>query len=907
MHRKKLLIAIYFALVGITTGFVINNSANFFLTETRASGGSYGISFNSSKNKFHSHTGNTPYDGDALIHTNLGSGVRFNYYQIKGVATTWHVLGSGGYFCNTDPIHGMESIDLSFKTDGAPYVIEYSRDDSFSESRNFTSTTSSHQIFNFDGYLPNYFKITNLSGANFNISSMDISLTCLNNFPILSLTSENETMGSVSGGGVKIAGENITINASANIGYRFVGWYKGETLISDNANYSFTIGNDDLSYVARFTYQSYNLVIQSESSEKGVVSDSTGSYDYLSEVTIEATANDGYTFSGWYENNSLVSNDNPYSFNMPYSNKTYTAKFSTNNYEVLLNNLNPLLGSVAGAGTYKYKQNVTLVASANTGVSFLGWYNTSDELVSNDNHYSFNMPHENLEYTAKFAWTPYSVSLTVDDENKGSVSGAGSYIYQQEVTLTANPNTHYSFAGWYDNDNFISLDNPYIFNLPNNSLEYEARFTQNYNINVYSDDESMGTVSSPSEWGAGLEVSVVANANTSYAIDYWYDDDLNEVSYDSSYTFVMPEHDVNLYASFTNGYTLTLSSSDEAKGTVSGAGQYKTDRTVTATMNYISGTFKGWYDGERFVSNNNPYVFSMPSSNYSLEAIFLTTEEEEHFATKPIISQDGKTITYGLYPQTNVNDLTLITALNELVMPELNGWYLYEGDYYAKINATPYESNYTFDNGNIIVSGATYWFKCEPITWNILSNYNGEYYILSSALLDAHCYYNSISARTIDGQTVYANNYKYSDIRTWLNTDFYNSAFTLDNTYIQTTTVNNSAATTNSTSNSYACANTEDKIFLPSYRDYLNSDYGFSTSTGSSSTRYCKTTDWARARGARYSTSLSYLYNGYYLTRSPWSGAHSRTLYVYYDGTITSYFVDNTYFSVRPSLSLKIA
>ena len=238
----------------------------------------------------------------------------------------------------------------------------------------------------------------------------------------------------------------------------------------------------------------------------------------------------------------------------------------------------------------------------------------------------------------------------------------------------------------------------------------------------------------------------------------------------------------------------------------------------------------------------------------------------------PVFKDDRTQVKYGLYPQTNVSDSSLVSALNALTTPESNGWYLYDGDYYAKVSATPNSSSYKFDNGTTIVSGTTYWFKCEPITWNVLNNNNDEYYIVSSVLLDTHCYYNSTSTRTIDGQTVYANNYKYSDIRTWLNADFYNSAFALGNDYIQTTTVDNSAATTNSTSNSYACANTEDKVFLPSYQDYINSSYGFSTSTGSTNTRYCKTTDWARARGAWYSTSSSYLYNGYYWTRSPDSG-----------------------------------
>lgn len=278
-----------------------------------------------------------------------------------------------------------------------------------------------------------------------------------------------------------------------------------------------------------------------------------------------------------------------------------------------------------------------------------------------------------------------------------------------------------------------------------------------------------------------------------------------------------------------------------------------------------------------------------------------------YYGKTPILSEDGKTLTYGLYPQTNVNDSTLVSALNALTTPESNGWYLYDDVYYAKLSASPHISNYVFDNGTTIVSGTTYWFKCEPITWNVLSNNDGKFYILSSVLLDAHRYNASWSGTDENGR--YANNYEYSEIRSWLNDDFYNSAFALDNSYIQTTTVDNSAATTHSTSNSYACANTEDKVFLPSYQDYINSSYGFSASTNSSNTRYCKTTDWARARGAYYYTSSgSYQYNGFYWTRSPDGSYFSNNAwFVSNDGPLHSTFVTWTYYSVRPSLSIKIA
>ena len=269
-------------------------------------------------------------------------------------------------------------------------------------------------------------------------------------------------------------------------------------------------------------------------------------------------------------------------------------------------------------------------------------------------------------------------------------------------------------------------------------------------------------------------------------------------------------------------------------------------------------------------------------------------------AVYPELNSENNTITYGIYPQTNVNDNDLILVLETIESPESNGWYLCEGEYYAKASATSVYG--PFDNGVSPKAETTYWFKCEPITWKSLSNNNGKYYILSSILLDAHRY-NEYYSGSKDGH--YANNYMYSEIRSWLNEDFYNSAFALNNSYIQTTIVDNSISTAAPESSSYEiCLNTNDKVFLPSYQDYINSSYGFSSSTSSTNTRYCRTTDWARIRGAYFSMEQSYCYNGTYWTRSPLYG---NVCIIGKDGSNNQCTgVDNSIYSVRPAITLHI-
>ncbi len=391
--------------------------------------------------------------------------------------------------------------------------------------------------------------------------------------------------------------------------------------------------------------------------------------------------------------------------------------------------------------------------------------------------------------------------------------------------------------------------------------------------------------------------------------------------------------DLTLVANWSiNSYTVTVTSSDTSKGTVTGSDSYEYNSQVTVVATPNSGYyFAGWYSDFELtakVSDDASYTFTMSASDVSLYAKFWTQAEEEWnkaHGVVPVVDTTKKQVTYGLYPQTVVDDSNLLTALNTLddtYINSDNGWYFYNNEYYAKLTATPYLSSYKFNNGDTIVKGTTYWFLCEPITWDILSNTDGQYYLLSDVLLDVHCYYTSTSSRFINSKIVDANNYQYSDIRAWLNgydgssysvsdytnKGFLDTAFALNYSYIQTTTVDNSVSTTDSSDNKYACENTNDKIFLPSYQDYLNSSYGFSTtSDNSSNTRYCQTTDYARARGAAHSTSKNCLYNGYYWTRSPASYHSYDTWYVDLVGLLINGYVYCATDSVRPSLSLLIS
>ena len=280
------------------------------------------------------------------------------------------------------------------------------------------------------------------------------------------------------------------------------------------------------------------------------------------------------------------------------------------------------------------------------------------------------------------------------------------------------------------------------------------------------------------------------------------------------------------------------------------------------------------------------------------------------YGTDPVISSDKRYVTYGLYPQTvlvNVNDI-YATLESDAVLCS-NGWYYYNDEYYAKTTAyLSDETNTTFDNGNSVVNGETYWFKCEPISWKLCLRYDGYYFCLATKLLDAGCYYHDIDEyRIIDGKDIQPNNYMYSDIRAWLNNEFYNGAFDSRDEFIITDEVDNtrsSCDSSESAQNKYTCPNTHDKVYLPCFRDMTYSGYGLS----SQESKICIATDWARVRGAQTNETDSRIrkHAAHYFTRSPMYNHYAQAYTVWTNGNILGCDVRAWRTAIRPAITLQL-
>lgn len=745
--------------------------------------------------------------------------------------------------------------------------------------------------------------------------------------------------------------------------YSFRGWsYKDEQVFDETGKQLKTIEmEDNMVFTAIFRQTAY-VKITTNMSQAGEIK-GAGEYPYNSYVDLSVTPYQGYVFAGWYYQGTLLSNYLSYRYLMWDTDVTLEARFALDSYKLNIHTNNEEYGLVLlkysytyttttvdyGNGTsvsvttttttvenkenkpvyetnYDFGSSVQIAAYSKTDVRFLGWYDEDNNLVSNKAVYSFSMPSH--DYTLEAKWNHFKINYNLNG-GTNSDSNPAFYTIDETVSLARPYRDGYNFIGWKYHDEYITtIDSLWLSDVTIDAIWEATTYQITYHLNGGTnnvDNPLTYTIETPT-------ITLLSPERTGYTFDGWYSD----AEFLTSVTSIKKGSigDINLYAKWN---VIFYSITYELNGGVndsSNPSQYTIEDDfplLSPTYKYRS--FDGWYSGETKITG----ITKGTTGDLYLNAKWNQSEEQyeemsQDLGAKPVVDLQKKTVSYGLYPQTNVNDTYLLNELNKISSPESNGWYLYNSEYYAKITAYPYDSIYTFDNGEAIVSEQVYWFKCEPIVWNILKNDNGEMFLLSSVLLDTHNFYSWSAYGSHQG---YNNNYEYSDLRKWLNSDFYNLAFSLNKEYIQTTLVHNDASTTESTPNVFACNDTNDKVFLLSYQEYCSAQYGFTNDKEPTETRYCKTTDYARARGAKCSTEYEYLYNGYYWTRSPYvnnsyydppndaHGGKYQVKTVQYDGLVctnselnmgmTVYGthpytnVELRYFCARPAITIKVS
>jgi len=267
-----------------------------------------------------------------------------------------------------------------------------------------------------------------------------------------------------------------------------------------------------------------------------------------------------------------------------------------------------------GAHVFKYGTTVTLTATPAEGYDFEEW--EVEGLGSFNESVKEIKLKDSILATAFFAKKSFNIEASVDPENGGTVTGAGSYLFGDTASLTAVAAEGFKFVEWTENGAPIGSDNPLEF-VVNANRAFVAHFANEYMVTVNVIPEEGGMASGGGKYIFGSEITVVATPADCYDFDGWFVGE-TLVSENAEYTFTVTE-DVDLVAVFTlKTFEVTVTAEPEEGGVVSGGGTYDcgSEITVVATPADCY-DFVGWFIDPLTV----PYPF------FDSEYVFTVTED----------------------------------------------------------------------------------------------------------------------------------------------------------------------------------------------------------------------------------------------------------------------------------------
>lgn len=264
-------------------------------------------------------------------------------------------------------------------------------------------------------------------------------------------------------------------------------------------------------------------------------------------------------------------------------------------------------------------------------------------------------------------------------------------------------------------------------------------------------------------------------------------------------------------------------------------------------------------------SNNSGFNIDQNANNNSSLSSLTTKENTQPQNMSNNASSTDYAIGYlgyiemGYYPQT-VADRKAVAQMSKVT--DSTGYYYstYDNEHYEKVSipnlASLTQNTYEFSTQDKIESNKTYYFKVEKIRWDVygrvnVSNAKINLFLVSHVILDSSAYQksydlnsnsNTYEIKNSDGSFtgIAANSWEHSTLREFLNTTFYNKAFSNEEKEIIV------AQDTNT-------ANISDNVSILSGSDIVQ--WGNTTA---------QVSDYARVRNTFMDTNRTYYGNGRY-------------------------------------------
>ena len=517
-------------------------------------------------------------------------------------------------------------------------------------------------------------------------------------------------MGETTGGGVYNTGEIVTLTAIPYTGYVFDHWNDGSMENPHNI-----IVKRNMLYTAFFKPEqptTARITVKSEDETMGYT-DPAGTQEYPldSVITINAIPNDGFEFRCWQDGNTEIHRDITVT-----GFAEYIACFQhkiIDKYRLILKCDPPEGGTVMdhttggdGSGIYPINTECEVVADPADGYTFDGWYiDGEDEPESRNLVYIFRLE-TNLTLVAKFTRLPdppkYRIAVTPHPEEGGWVEGENEYYEGSTCAVWADPSNGYHFIRWTENDEEVSTQQRYEFQVTRNRdliAEFERDSGETHTVTaqiVTNGDPSNpngGTITGAGDYSDGDTCYLDAYNNRWYDFVGWFDINDELLSSSSDYSFTVTE-DVIIYGKFktheVSQFLVTVDSDPSGYATTGGGGTFNSGELVTVYIRLESiptkYEFIGWQINDTFKPTSSDTWSFVVVGDTTVTAVLKLLEPKEY---------------------------TIETSVN----PEGSGNISGGGQFIENTTCTliaTHKKGYVFnnwtENGNIVSNNATYEF-----------------------------------------------------------------------------------------------------------------------------------------------------------------------------------------------------
>jgi hypothetical protein len=390
--------------------------------------------------------------------------------------------GWGGNKLTVSFDDGSPSQELTIeKGGGAFYTLE------IGNSVHVTLTWHSASFANECSFVVKYendFVIYQTSGTPTAGVLHEFECNCASAYQIFTVTAvpDDETHGTVSGGGVFDYGQSCTVTAMPAEDYLFVNWTQNGEVVSYTASYTFFVVAD-VDLVANFVEgrvigdggDATNEYLPSISLYKNTLSEQIYTAEELGDagvITSIAFYNSGTEKTRNYDFYMKTTAKSSFSGNRDWESISVSDKVFSGSVTMVANDwtvitLNPPF-------FYDGVSNVVLVADDHTTSTGSGMKcrvfdapgqtlrvfseSTNYDPMNTSTYYGTIMNVKNQLRITKMAPStePINIEVNANPAQGGTVTGGGVYNFGETCTVTATANAGYYFVGWIENDELIS-------------------------------------------------------------------------------------------------------------------------------------------------------------------------------------------------------------------------------------------------------------------------------------------------------------------------------------------------------------------------------------------------------------------------------------------------------------------